>query len=81
MTVSMYLLPENIQNEQLWDNFVFELNHLLEITNTFDANAIKQTLQKMMPEYEPLDYYPPAQDKYIKQEELEIDKSSIQGQA
>ena len=76
------LYMENSAPNQLWEDLKLDIEVLINITNTFNPNAIKQKLQQMMPEYEPLDYYPPpVPNEYIKQEALEIDKTAIQGQA
>ena len=71
----------NSTPHQLWDDLKVGIEKLIIITNTFNANAIKQKLQEMMPEYEPLDYYPPVPNEIINQEMLEIEKSAIKGQA
>ena len=57
------------------------IEKLINITNTLNSNAIKQKLQEMMPEYEPLDYYPPVPSEYMSKDVFEIEKSVIKGQA
>ena len=66
---------------QLWDDLKIDIEVLVNITNTFNSNTIKQKLNQIIPEYEPLDYYPPVSDKSIKHATFKIDKSAIQGQA
>ena len=76
------LIMKNYAPHQSWDDLKIDIEVLVNITNTFNSNSIKQKLQQMMPEYEPLDYYPPIPNKTLNQEMLEIDKSStIKGQA
>ena len=57
------------------------IEKLINITLTFNSNSIKQKLQQMMPEYEPLDYSPPVPNEAMNQELFEIEKSTIKGQA
>ena len=38
-----------------WDELKIDIEKLIIIPNTFNSNAIKQKLQQMMPEYEPVD--------------------------
>ena len=66
---------------QIWDDLKIDIEKLINITNTLNSNAIKQKLQEMMPEYEPLDYYPPVPNEAMNQELFEIEKSTITGQA
>ena len=75
------MIMQNGTTSQRWDDLKIDIEELINITNTFNSDAIKQKLQQMMPEYEPLDYYPAAPDDYINKEAFEIDKSTIQGQA
>jgi FlaA1/EpsC-like NDP-sugar epimerase len=66
---------------QIWDDLKIDIEKLINITNTLNSNAIKQKLQEMMPEYEPLDYYLPVPNEAMNQELFEIEKSTIKGQA
>ena len=58
-----------------------DIEKLISVTNTFNSNTIKQILQQMMPEYEPLDYYAPIPNENIIHDSLEMEKSVIKGQA
>ena len=75
------LIMKNSATKQSWDDLKIDIKKLIIITNTFNTNAIKQKLQQMMPEYEPLEYYPPVPNETTHQEMLEIEKSFIKGQA
>jgi hypothetical protein len=72
---------KNSATKQPWDDLKIDIEKLINITLTFNSNSIKQKLQQMMPEYEPLDYSPPVPNEVINQELFEIEKSTIKGQA
>jgi FlaA1/EpsC-like NDP-sugar epimerase len=57
-----------------WNNFKKEILSLINISNTYDSDAIKQKLQLLVPDYTPQDYF--ALGK-----KLDLDVVSIKGQA
>jgi FlaA1/EpsC-like NDP-sugar epimerase len=75
------LIMKNSATKQPWDDLKIDIEKLINITLTFNSNSIKQKLQQMMPEYEPLDYSPPVPNEAMNQELFEIEKSTIKGQA
>ena len=75
------LIMKNSAIKQPWDDLKVDIEKLINIPLTFNSNSIKQKLQQMMPEYEPLDYSPPVPNEAMNQELFEIEKSTIKGQA
>ena len=57
-----------------WNNFKKEILLLINISNTYDSDAIKQKLQLLVPDYTPQDYF--ALGK-----KLDLDVVSIKGEA
>ena len=57
-----------------WNNFKKEILSLINISNTYDSDAIKQKLQLLVPDYTPQDYF--ALGK-----KLDLDVVSIKGEA
>ena len=75
------LILKNSATKQSWDDLKIDIEKLINITITFNSNSIKQKLQQMMPEYEPLDYSPPIPNEPMNQQFFEIENSTIKGQA
>lgn len=76
------LIMNNAAKLQPWNEMRAEIEALIAITQTFNSDAIKQKLQTMMPEYEPLDYFQPLlKSENIIIQSFGVEKSSIKGQA
>ena len=67
------VLKDN-NNHPLWESFKKDIDTLIKIADSYEADAIKQKLQLLVPDYTPQDYY--ALGK-----KLDLDVVSIKGQA
>ena len=67
------VLKDN-NNHPLWESFKKDIDTLIKISDSYEADAIKQKLQLLVPDYTPQDYY--ALGK-----KLDLDVVSIKGQA
>ena len=68
------MVLQNESNNMPWDLLKREIQSLMDISMKFDTDAIKQKLQHLIPDYTPQDFY--ALGK-----ELDLDVTSIKGQA
>ena len=68
------MVLQNESNNMPWSLMKREIQSLMDISMKFDPDAIKQKLQHLIPDYTPQDFY--ALGK-----ELDLDVTSIKGQA
>ncbi len=61
-------------NHPLWESFKKDIDSLIKVSNSYEADAIKQKLQLLVPDYTPQDYFALG-------EKLDLDVVSIKGQA
>ena len=68
------MVLNNGTNNMPWEVMKREIQSLIDISLQFDTDAIKRKLQHMIPDYTPQDYYALGKD-------LNLDVSSIKGEA
>ena len=68
------MVLQNGSNNMPWNLMKREIQSLMDISMKFDTDAIKRKLQHLIPDYTPQDFY--ALGK-----ELDLDVTSIKGQA
>ena len=68
------MVLNNGTNNMPWEVIKREIQSLIDISLQFDTDAIKRKLQHMIPDYTPQDYYALGKD-------LNLDVSSIKGEA
>jgi len=68
------MVLNNGTNNMPWEVMKREIQSLVDISLQFDTDAIKRKLQHMIPDYTPQDYYALGKD-------LNLDVSSIKGEA
>ena len=68
------MVLNNGTNNMPWPIMKREIQSLIDISLQFDTDAIKRKLQHMIPDYTPQDYYALGKD-------LNLDVSSIKGEA
>ena len=68
------MMLNNAANNMPWEVMKREIQSLIDISLQFDTDAIKRKLQHMIPDYTPQDYYALGKD-------LNLDVSSIKGEA
>ena len=68
------MVLNNGTNNMPWEVMKREIQILIDISLQFDTDAIKRKLQHMIPDYTPQDYYALGKD-------LNLDVSSIKGEA
>ena len=68
------MMLNNAANNMPWEVMKREIQSLVDISLQFDTDAIKRKLQHMIPDYTPQDYYALGKD-------LNLDVSSIKGEA
>ena len=68
------MVLQNGSNNMPWNLMKREIQSLMDISMKFDTDAIKQKLQYLIPDYTPQDFYALGKD-------LELDVTSIKGEA